>query len=49
MLLLWRYAALLYYRWALRCIDPMHPDVGYILHRERELSDQLKEIECTTK
>ncbi len=44
MLLLWRYAALTYFRWALQYIDPLHPDVGYILRRERELSDQLKDL-----
>lgn len=32
-----RLAALVYYRWALREIDPMHPDVHYIVHRINEL------------
>lgn len=44
MIVLWRYAALLYFRWALRYIDPLHPDLPYIVHRERELADQLGDL-----
>jgi hypothetical protein len=31
---LWR---LVYYRWALAEIDPLHPDVPHIVHRINEL------------
>lgn len=36
---LWPAAALnrLHLEWALREIDPMHPDVHYIVHKLREL------------
>lgn len=29
-----------FYRWALREIDPLHPDVPRLVLRERELADQ---------
>jgi hypothetical protein len=29
----WREAAIRWYRWALREIDPMHPDVPFIVNR----------------
>lgn len=32
-----------YYRWALSQIDPMHPDVGEIVLRERALDVSLRE------
>lgn len=34
---LWREAALRWWRWALREIDPMHHDVPRIVRRIREL------------
>jgi len=30
-----------FYRWAMREIDPLHPDVPMILARHRELQDKL--------
>lgn len=38
-LMRWMPAALdkVHLQWALREIDPLHPDVGYIVHRLREL------------
>jgi hypothetical protein len=35
-----REARIAYYRWALAEIDPMHPDVPYIVHRLRVLLDE---------
>jgi hypothetical protein len=35
-------AETLYLRWALREIDPMHPDVGYIVQRLAQLSAPIK-------
>lgn len=37
---LWREFAIAYYRWALREIDPQHPDVPRIVLRLRALLDQ---------
>jgi hypothetical protein len=36
---LFREFAIFYYRWALREINPMHPDVPRIVRRLRELLD----------
>ena len=33
-----------FYRWAMREIDPMHPDVPRIIHRQRELDDKAKRL-----
>jgi hypothetical protein len=40
---LWRMAAVAWYEWALREIDPMHEDVPYIVHRLNALRAQLPE------
>jgi hypothetical protein len=37
----WRLWCVTYYRWALREIDPMHPDVHHIVHRLNELESAL--------
>jgi hypothetical protein len=37
---LFRLLALEFYRWAMREIDPMHPDVPHIVHRINELERQ---------
>jgi hypothetical protein len=34
---IWRMWALAYYRWALKEIDPMHPDLGLIVYRINQL------------
>jgi hypothetical protein len=34
-----RLAALLYYRWALREMDPLHPDLPDVVRRIRELEE----------
>ena len=31
-----------FYRWALREIDPLHPDVPRILLKQKELSDRAR-------
>jgi len=33
-----------FYRWALREINPLHPDVPRILLRQQELSDKARRI-----
>lgn len=33
-----------FYRWAMREINPMHPDLPGIMLRERELSDKSKRM-----
>lgn len=33
-----------FYRWALREINPLHPDVPHILQRQRELADKATSI-----
>ena len=33
-----------FYRWALREINPLHPDVPHILRRQRELADKATRI-----
>lgn len=33
-----------WYRWALREIDPLHPDVPRILLRQRELAERAQRI-----
>jgi hypothetical protein len=33
-----------FYRWALREIDPLHPDVPRIMLRRRELEDKAQRI-----
>ena len=33
-----------FYRWALREIDPLHPDVPRILLRQKELADRAQRI-----
>jgi hypothetical protein len=35
-----RVAALVYYRWALREMDPLHPDVPHVVRRIRELEER---------
>jgi hypothetical protein len=42
--LLFLVCARAYYRWALREIDPMHPDVGRIMLREQDLESTLRRI-----
>lgn len=37
---LWRETAIAYYRWALREIHPLHPDVPFIVRRLRALLDE---------
>jgi hypothetical protein len=34
---LWNFGAIQFYSWALREINPMHPDVPYIVRRLNEL------------
>jgi hypothetical protein len=36
--------ALAFYRWALREINPLHPDVPRIMLRQRELADKARRI-----
>jgi hypothetical protein len=36
--------ALAFYRWALREINPLHPDVPRIMLRQRELDDKARRI-----
>jgi hypothetical protein len=36
--------AQMFYRWALREIDPLHPDVPRILLKQQELSDRARSI-----
>lgn len=36
---IFRMAALVYYRWALREMDPLHPDVPHVVRRIRELEE----------
>ena len=33
-----------FYRWALREIDPLHPDVGRVVMRSRELEDKARRM-----
>ena len=33
-----------FYSWALREINPLHPDVPYIMQRQSELADKAKRI-----
>jgi hypothetical protein len=33
-----------FYRWAMREIDPTHPDVPRIMRRQRELSDRASRL-----
>lgn len=33
-----------FYRWAMREINPLHPDVPKIMQRQQELSDKYKRI-----
>ena len=33
-----------FYRWAMREINPMHPDVPKIMQRQRELSEKHQRI-----
>jgi hypothetical protein len=33
-----------FYRWALSEIDPLHPDLAWLLLRQRELSDQARRL-----
>ncbi len=33
-----------FYRWALREINPLHPDVAWLLMRQRELLDQERRL-----
>ena len=33
-----------FYRWALREINPLHPDVPRILLRQKELADRARQI-----
>ncbi len=33
-----------FYRWALREIDPMHPDLPQILLRQQQLADKAKNV-----
>lgn len=33
-----------FYRWAMREIDPMHPDVPRIMARQRELADRAERL-----
>jgi hypothetical protein len=33
-----------FYRWAMREIDPMHPDVPRIMLRQQELSDRAQRL-----
>lgn len=33
-----------FYAWAMREIDPLHPDVPRILLRQRELQDRLQRL-----
>ena len=33
-----------FYSWALREINPLHPDVPHILRRQRELADKAHRI-----
>lgn len=33
-----------FYRWALREINPLHPDVPRILLRQQELSDRARQV-----
>ena len=33
-----------FYRWALREIDPLHPDVPRILLRQKELADRAQRM-----
>lgn len=35
-----RAAQLFYFRWALAEIHPLHPDVGYIVHRLAQLRSE---------
>lgn len=36
---LWNLARLLYFKWALAEIHPLHPDVPYLAHRIAELEE----------
>ncbi|MBC5766566.1 hypothetical protein [Ramlibacter albus] len=36
--------AQMFYRWALREIDPLHPDVPRILLKQKELADRARHI-----
>lgn len=40
---IYRLMALSYYRWAMRQIDPLHPDVPQIVLRIRELECSMDE------
>jgi len=33
-----------FYRWAMREINPLHPDVPVILQRRRELQDKMERL-----
>jgi hypothetical protein len=33
-----------FYRWAMKEIDPMHPDVPRIMLRQKELADQARRL-----
>jgi hypothetical protein len=33
-----------FYRWAMREIDPLHPDVPRIMKRQRELEDKARRM-----
>ena len=33
-----------FYEWAMKEIDPLHPDVPKIMLRQRELADEAKEM-----
>jgi len=33
-----------FYTWAMREISPLHPDVPYIMRRQRELSDKQRRL-----
>ena len=33
-----------FYSWAMREIDPLHPDVPWILRRQSELADKARKI-----
>jgi hypothetical protein len=37
--------AQMFYRWALREIDPLHPDLPRILLKQNELADRARRVE----
>lgn len=36
-----------FYRWAMREINPMHPDIPRIMQRQRELADKAQRLFAT--